>query len=129
MTVEVNRLPRTDTAKHPGNFTFELFAGQLKTPPKNGGFRLRTRCQSPFRKRSTPALVVVIGPNSRRYIQAARQSFFPGAKLHTQIRGNKTIGLMRSWVTITHPNNAGGSTDVEVHQNIGIGNSASFSVF
>src|SRR5690554_6505841 len=129
MTIEVNRLPRPDAAKHPGDFTFELFPGQLKTPPKNSGFRLRTRCQSPFRKRSTPALVIVIGPNSRRYIQAARRCYFPAAGLHTLIRGNKTIGLMRGWVAITHPNNASGSTDIEVHQNIGIGNSASFLVF
>src|SRR5690554_7494543 len=93
MTVEVNRLPRPDAAKHPGDFPFELFPGQLKTPPKNSGFRLRTRCQSPFRKRSTPALVVVIGPNSRRYIQAARRCFLPGSGFHTQIRGNKAIGL------------------------------------
>src|SRR5690554_7352196 len=59
MTIEVNRLPGADAAKHPGDLPFELFPGQLKTPPKNGGFRLRTRCQSPFRKSSRPALVEI----------------------------------------------------------------------
>src|SRR5690554_7718431 len=65
-TIEVNRLPGADAAKHPGELPFELFAGQHKVPPKNGGFRLRTRCQSTFRKSSRPALIVVIGQKRSR---------------------------------------------------------------
>src|SRR5690554_7701573 len=35
MTIEVNRLPGADAAKHPGDLPFELFAGQLKVPPRS----------------------------------------------------------------------------------------------
>src|SRR5690554_7511321 len=96
MTIEVNRLPGADAAKHPGNFPFELFAGQLKVPPKNGGFRLRTRCQSPVRKSSRPALIAAIGQKRSRKIQAGSRRFLPGSAFHTQLRGNTASGLIAS---------------------------------